>query len=296
MTIDTKIVKPDFVIIGAMKSATTFLQEQLEKQSGIFMSDPKEPNFFSNDEIYSLGLDWYWGLFSKSEEVDIAGEASTHYTKLPKYPRTAERLKKHLPDTKLIYVMRHPIDRLVSHYIHNWTMGFVERRSSIDEAIASYDNFVNYSLYSQQLKPWLEVFGKERVLPIFFDRLMAEPQSELERICSYIGYSKTPVWQPNKPSNASRDRVRKLPMHALIVDSSASRWIRNNFIPKRFRSLLRRQLKFKGRPTLNIQTQARLEQLFDDDLKELGVMLDIELNCGNFKDVTRKPFLDWCDR
>ena len=52
---------PDFIIIGAMKSATSTLHEQLAVQPGIFMSRPKEPNFFSNDEIVARGLDWYRG-------------------------------------------------------------------------------------------------------------------------------------------------------------------------------------------------------------------------------------------
>ena len=114
---------PDFIIIGAMKSATSTLHNQLSAQPGIFMSTPKEPNFFSDDEIYSRGLSWYKGLFSDAKPDDICGESSTHYTKLPDYPDTIARLKSAVPQPKLIYVMRHPIDRLVSHYIHQWSEG-----------------------------------------------------------------------------------------------------------------------------------------------------------------------------
>src|SRR5690606_7778793 len=58
---------PNFVVIGAMKSATTTLAMQLAAQEGVFVSDPKEPNFFSNDEIYSKGMSWYESLFAGAE-------------------------------------------------------------------------------------------------------------------------------------------------------------------------------------------------------------------------------------
>ena len=107
---------PNFVIIGAMKSATSTLYEQLQRQPGIFLPELKEPNFFSDQ--YARGWDWYAGLFAEARASDIVGEASTHYTKLPTYPETVSRMWDHLPDAHLIYVMRDPIDRLVSQYIH----------------------------------------------------------------------------------------------------------------------------------------------------------------------------------
>ena len=93
---------PDFVIIGAMKCATTTLHEQLDAQAGVFMSEPKEPNFFSNDEQFQRGIDWYLSLFSSAQPGDLCGESSTHYTKLPTYPSTIDRLKQHAPNAKFI--------------------------------------------------------------------------------------------------------------------------------------------------------------------------------------------------
>ena len=79
---------PDFIVIGAMKSATSTLHEQLAVQPGFFMSAEKEPNFFSNDENYAHGLAWYRSLFDNAASSDLCGESSTHYTKLPTYPNT----------------------------------------------------------------------------------------------------------------------------------------------------------------------------------------------------------------
>ena len=123
-----------------MKSATSTLHNQLSAQPGIFMSTPKEPNFFSDDDIYSQGLDWYSGLFSDASAEDICGESSTHYTKLPDYPDTIQRLKAAIPQPKLIYVMRHPVDRLISHYMHQWSEGVIS--CDINQAIDRYPELI----------------------------------------------------------------------------------------------------------------------------------------------------------
>ena len=83
---------PDFIIIGAMKCATSTLHEQLALQPGCFMTSPKEPCFFSDDDVYAQGLDWYGGLFEATPTGARCGESSTHYTKLPTHARTVERM------------------------------------------------------------------------------------------------------------------------------------------------------------------------------------------------------------
>ena len=87
---------PDFIVMGAMKSATSTLHEQLSMQHGLFMSEEKEPNFFSNDEVYAKGLDWYSSLFANAPPGAACGESSTHYTKLPTYPQTVARMREAL--------------------------------------------------------------------------------------------------------------------------------------------------------------------------------------------------------
>ena len=152
---------PDFIVIGAMKSATSTLHTQLSKQSGLFMSTPKEPNFFSDDAIYGQGLDWYSGLFDNANPEDICGESSTHYTKLPDYPDTISRLKEAIPQPKLIYVMRHPVDRLISHYMHQWSEGVIS--CDINKAIDRYPELIDYGCYGMQITPYLEEFGRDSV-------------------------------------------------------------------------------------------------------------------------------------
>jgi hypothetical protein len=284
--------RPHFVIVGAMKSATTTLQEQLVCQPGIFMCTPKEPNFFSNDEQYRKGLSWYQDLFAAAPAGDLLGEASTHYTKLPTYPETLGRMARYLPDVRLIYVMRHPVDRLVSHYMHEWSMGNID--CDIDDAVRRYPEMIAYGRYSMQLAPYFETYGRATVLPVFFDRLTASPQPELERICRFIGYADKPAWREDlSPSNVSQQRLRRFPFYETLVGSAPMKFIRRTFVPRSLRDWVKNRLTMRTRPVLGPSVRASLEATFDEDLATVGAWLGVSLTCANFKSVTAASSLEW---
>ena len=283
---------PDFIIIGAMKSATTTLYEQLSMQPGIFMCHPKEPGFFSADNKFAKGMDWYQALFAGASEGSLIGEASTDYTKLPSNPYVVVRLKQYLPDARFIYLMRHPVDRLVSHYMHDWSMGGYG--CTIQAAIQHHPKLIAYSLYSLQLEPYFETFGRDRVLPVFFDRLVREPQAELERICKFIGHQGEVCWRHDlKPSNISLERIRRIPIFDLIVYNKFSTRLRRALIPQGFRDRVKSQLMMKQRPELSAETRAELEVIFNKDLNKVGSWLGVSLNCENFNEITGKGKMNW---
>ena len=284
--------KPDFIIIGAMKCATSTLHTQLASHSGIYGSEPKEPNYFSDDDQYARGFDWYSGLFSEAGTSDLLMESSTHYTKLPEYPETVARMRSCVPDVKLIYVMRHPVDRLVSHYIHQWTQNIF--RCDIGEAIDSYPELINYGRYAYQLKPYLEAFGKDRILPVFFGPLRENPDRELQRIARHIGYEGVLQWnQSLGAQNVSAERIRRFPGYELLVDSKPMEFLRRRLVPQTFRDAVKSQLRMKERPELTDADRRRAEDLFDADLAILSDWMGVELRCSNFDEVTREGSLDW---
>lgn len=286
---------PSFIIIGAMKSATTTLQEQLVRQPGIFMCEPKEPNYFSDDDQYAKGMDWYEGLFANAPENALLGEASTHYTKIPTHPNSVERIKLALSKVKLIYVMRHPIDRLVSHYIHQWSMGIFHE--TIDEAVTRHPELVSYGQYAMQLQPYFETFGRDAVLPVFFDRLVSEPQAELERVCQFIGYNGKAEWKTDlAPSNVSSQRIKRFPLYSIVIETGPAIWVRRAFLPQSLRNWVKSKLTIRNRPKLSDEIQAGLEVTFNQDLEKLGNCLGIELNCKNFKHITSSTNLNWTVR
>ena len=285
---------PDFVIIGAMKCATSTLHEQLAKQPNIFMSEPKELYFFSDDPVYAKGINWYANHFAQASADALCGESTTHYTKLPTYPQTIERIQKHLPNARFIYIMRHPVERLVSQYIHQWT----EREITIpiDQAIAQHGELIAYSQYTYQLEPWFKAFGKERILPVFFDRLKASPQQELNRVSKFIGYQGAPLWDyADEKRNVSAERMRVDPVRDAILNLPVLTDIRKRLIPQSLRDRVKGLWQMNKRPELSAEQEIKLKALFDRDLVQLGSWLGAELTCDNFKAVTRDQTLDWVE-
>jgi len=284
--------EPDFIIIGAMKCATSTLHEQLARQTGFFMTQPKEPNFFSDDDQFERGINWYCSLFEAAKPEVLCGESSTHYTKLPTYPRTAERMRAHFARVKLVYVMRHPIDRLVSHYIHDWTDHRI--KASIDLLVEQNPELIQYGLYAMQIRPYLEVFGAESVLPVFFEGIAANPQQELERICAFLGYAGRPRWDHTlRPRNVSLERLRRSPLRDALVNLPLLRTVRRQVVPKSFRERVKRLWTMTERPQLSRKQREQLAAVFDEDLATLGTWLGVELSCTNFVRVATNGPHEW---
>ena len=287
------IHRPDFIVIGAMKSATTTLHEQLARQPGIFMCHPKEPNFFSDDETYARGWDWYGSLFRPAGTAELRGESSTHYTKLPTYPRTIERMARDLPRLRLIYVMRHPIDRLISHYVHEVTVGRVAE--GLGEAIECHPELIDYGRYGMQLQPYLEAYGPRAVLPVFFPRLVADSQAELERIGRFLDCEAPLRWdEALEPQNQGWARLRPSPVREVLVQAPVLTTIRQRVVPRRLSESIKGLWRARIEPPrLTSSLRERLREVFDADLAQLGSWLGIPLDCDNFHDATVGRSLEW---
>ena len=287
-------VRPDFFIIGSMKCATSTLHAQLAAQPGFWMSTPKEPNFFSDDDQYRRGMVWYRNLFAPAEEGDLRGESSTHYTKLPTYPETIPRLKKELGSAplKFIYLMRHPVDRLVSHYIHEWSQGVFS--VSLHTAVSRFPELMEYGFYAKQLRPWLDCFGQDAVLPLFVDGLREHPQKTLERVCRFLGYQDQPVWVEEKAAqNVSSLRMRKSPARDNLAAIPPLRWFRRTFIPESWREKFKRRWMMTERPQLGAELRREIEERFDQDLAILGEWLGLDLSCESWSRIAVEAEPQW---
>jgi hypothetical protein len=197
-----------------------------------------------------------------------------------------------VPTAKFIYVMRHPIERLVSQYIHQWTEREIDL--PIDAAIDSHPELVAYSNYAMQLAPYFATFGQAQVLPVFFDHLRAHPQAELERICTFLGYSGNPVWDDSdQQRNVSSERMRVNPIRDALVNAPILSTIRKRLIPPSVRESVKRLWRMEKRPELSADSVLHLQQIFDADLAVLGNWLGVELTCENFKSQTRDRVWEW---
>jgi hypothetical protein len=180
-------VLPNVVVIGAMKGGTRSLYEYLRAHPDVFMSNPKELNFFSRDDLWAKGVGWYESHFADADAAGARarGEASTTYTNFDRSPATAERMRSVLPDVRLVYLVRHPVDRIQSHYQHLHRKG--ARLRPIDEEVLADDRYVKTSSYATQLAPFLDLYGAERVLVVQSEALLSQRHDTMRAIYDFVG-------------------------------------------------------------------------------------------------------------
>jgi len=181
------MARVNLFLIGAMKSGSTTLHEYLTQHSEIFMSEEKEPGFFVPELWKNRAVDEYEQLFSGAGEESYIGESSTHYTKLPLFDGVVDRIKDYNANAKFIYIMRHPIERTISHYFHSMRnmQGFGETRDIL-AAIAKEPIYTAYSDYAYQLTPYYNAFGRDNIFTLVFEEFKENPQKSLNAIYQWL--------------------------------------------------------------------------------------------------------------
>lgn len=176
---------PNLIVIGGLKCGTTSVHHYLNLHPQIAMSRPKELNYFVSELNEDLGLDWYRAHFDP--DAPVRGETSPHYTNLPRFGGVAERMHAALgDDVRLIYMVRDPIDRILSHYVHNVGGGYESR--PIEQALASAGcSYIERSRYATQLEPYLSRFGADRVLIVTQDDLRERRAETMRRAFRFLG-------------------------------------------------------------------------------------------------------------
>jgi hypothetical protein len=156
---------PNLIVIGAMRGGTTSLHRYLGSHPEIFMSSPKELNFFVAENNWHRGEGWYRNQFP--EGTKVRGESSPFYTMYPSRPDVPERIAKLIPRVKLVYLVRDPIDRLVSHYRFLRFARGIEKRT-LEDALDDLgtSQYVATSMYAMQLERYLAYFPRELILVV----------------------------------------------------------------------------------------------------------------------------------
>jgi hypothetical protein len=176
---------PTFAIIGAMKGGTTSLYQILRLHPDVFMCTPKEPSFFVAEHAWDQGLGWYTGLFAAAGAASAVGEASTNYTKYPVFGGVPDRMYEVVPDVRLIYLVRDPIERIRSHYLHN--LSRARERRSFEEAVRTDPIYLDCSRYTTQLEQFRQRFPAEQILVITSDSLRHDQATTVRRTLEHIG-------------------------------------------------------------------------------------------------------------
>jgi hypothetical protein len=175
---------PNLVVIGGLKCGTTSLHHYLGLHPQVAMSRPKELNFFVEELNWPLGRAWYEAHFPP--HADVRGETSPHYTDRPQLEGVAERMHGLVPGARLIYMVRDPVDRILSHYLHNVAGGY-ERRPLTEAVGAEPNAYIDRSRYAFQLEPYLERFGAERIAVVAREELKSKRAETMRRLFGFLG-------------------------------------------------------------------------------------------------------------
>lgn len=284
---------PDFLIIGAAKSGTSTLTDYFRLHPRLWVSRIKEPEFFALDRVYERGFDWYRGLFDGASPNQLCCEASTAYTRWPQFPDAAGRIAQALPNAKLIYLMRHPVERAYSHYVHRVTKEVYPGqpvRWTFDEHVKTDPMCLDGSRYMDQIEQYLRYFPKERFLFLFTEELNRNPKALLGKIWRFLEVEEIDIGDEPLVSNETSSQregkirahttgplraipglyrvARMLPqswrdrLYALLQGSPYGKWQRRRHTP----------------PKLSPQSRKRLIEEFREPNERLGKFLGVDLS------------------
>jgi hypothetical protein len=178
---------PTFVVIGAMKAGTVSLSHYLDDHPDVFLGRGGrfgEPNFFVAENNWPRGRDWYESIFDGADTAAAIGECSPSYTFAHVYRGVPERMAQLLPEARLVYVVRDPIARMQSMYMHQVSAGRERRRA---EVALLDDRYLGPSLYGLQLAAFLDHFDRSRVLVIASEVLRDRPREALSAVFDHVG-------------------------------------------------------------------------------------------------------------
>lgn len=266
--------RPDFIIIGATKSATTWLQHSLQQHPGIFMPEP-ELHFFSRD--HHQGEAWYQEQFAAAGPDQLIGEKSNSYFD---EPPAETRLKAYAPNARLIAQLRNPVERAYSDYCMLFRRGEVDR--DIDRYLGAdsplKSRLLDSGLYHQHMRRYLDLFPREQLLVTLYDDMMAHPAALLGRVGAHIGLAEPLTHTPAKGGKVKDKNTPMLPLGIRRLAKPIKHWIapfrqQSWFVGAR--SLLAKPVDY---PAMTPALRQKLVDYFRSDIEALAKLLATDLD------------------
>lgn len=189
---------PSFFVIGAQKSGTTSLYHYLTEHPDVFLPTVKEINFFSNDEEFKKGPEWFLDTwFSELPRDKVGGEVSSKYYASKD---ACQRIHDLNPDAKLIAILRNPVDRAYSHYrmavkharvedntFEEHVDKLIDKSRSGNTDVDEWTDYLAFGEYGKSLSYYLETFSREQILILFMEEMERDGKTTMDRIYEFIG-------------------------------------------------------------------------------------------------------------
>ncbi len=265
---------PNVLLIGAMKAGTTGLYMDLAEHPDVFLCGDKEPHSLCNDHVLAeSGKREYASLYAAARGEKILIDASTGYAKRPEFDGMAQRALATLPEGfQVIYLVRHPVERIISHYHHEMSMGQVE--SSIDDAVRTCPRFVNFSRYAYQLEPWVDAIGLDRIRVVRFEDYADRRLEVIAQLQGFLGLSPNcSSIDVDKVYNKSQGKpIRNQFWSVIYANPYYRKWVRP-LLPLKLRLRIRERLLPKA-PERSLkllpETDRWLRSILTEDVARLS--------------------------
>lgn len=271
---------PTFLGIGAPRAGTTWLNTLLPSHPDVYTPTLRdEINFF--DQYYDRGLSWYETLFPPPEQTEryqAIGEITPQYLECDKCP---ERIFTTLPESKLIVMLRHPVNRAYSQYgmfVQRWNY-----RGSFEEFLADKPRALERGFYSRYLKRYLRYFDRSRILALVFEDTVIDVFKTKKTLADFLD-----IAVEKFPSSAGNGKVNpsSVPKHQFLYGFVAAtgrqfrRWHLEPIVDFVMRTSIQRILaKGNPLPPLDEELKHRLNQLYQAEFDELEQCMQIDLSC-----------------
>jgi hypothetical protein len=289
---------PNLLILGAAKSGTSSLYRYLGQHPQVFMSHFKEPTFFvwegreydiQGPGVEQIGkrmikdIDSYLRLFSDGRHQRIRGEASTGYLHTP---GVAETIRHHVPEAKLMAILRNPIDRAYSAFLHAQRLG-LEPMSDFEQALddephrvrtgwIGLTTYTTVGMYAEQLERYVAVFPCQQIRIYLFEDLARDPIGLAQDSFRYLGVDDS--FEPDVSMQANRgSAVRSLRLASVFSRLRATSLGRRSRLGRSVRTFVSGvNERPKGLLTPNVRR--RLAAVFEPDVEKLSRLLDRDLS------------------
>ena len=287
---------PNFLIVGAAKSGTTSLYAYLKQHPQVYMSPVKETNFFAfeGEELnfsggikqgyladFKTNIQDYRAQFQGINNEIAIGEASPSYLYIPK---AVERIEYYIPNVKIIVILRNPIDRAYSHFLHHIRDRLVPY-SDFSQALQAepqriVDNwwwdyhYIQVGLYYKQLKRYVDKFNRERIKVYLYEDFKTNSLSVIQDIFQFLDVDRQFIPDMSAKLN-STGIPRNRTLDALIKEPNLIKTI-YQLLPMKLRKKITSKITKRNpleKPLLSSEIRKNLTELYREDILKLQQLI-----------------------
>ena len=288
---------PNFLIIGAAKAGTTALHEYLQQHPQIYMTPTKETNFFAFEgqeidfqgrgdealkEFSITDLATYQAQFSGVTNEVAIGEACPSYLYLP---QAAAKIHKYIPETRLIVILRNPIERAYANFLHvirddrelhqDFALALADETKRIKANWEWFWHYKQLGFYTKQLNRYYELFPQEQIKVYLYEDLKERPVELLQDIFDFIRVD--PDFIPDMASRPNKSGVPKNKLiHQILTKPNPLKTLLKPLFPAKLRQKI--QHNNLNKPQISLQVSQQLQELYREDILQCQDLLGRDLS------------------